>query len=488
VKKFFIVVFSLVTLVFLIQSCQKIDATTLGAGLIPEADNVNTFDTTLEVVTDLHLLQDSISVPYATQTVIYNFAPALGVMEDPEFGRTSANMYFEILPANAGIHPFPHSKDSILGRIDSVILSLTYKNVYGDSMSVENFTVHEIAQQADFQDSLYVITGPDIPVALPLSQPVTVKFNELNEPKMVKQGKDTLKAVPNVLRIPLNNSLGLRLLNYDTTNAYKTDSSFRTYFKGLAIKTDTITSAIKKALAYFDLTAATTRLYIYYRANAGATLDTAVTEFSFSQRSSTRSANIIRRNITGSNYAANLSNPDKVQELLYIQSSPGSYASVYVPGLKTLSNRVIHKAELIIPRVGSQEDHLFTPPTLFLDVIDSATNTHKTVINDFIGDLTNGTYNIGTFGGNLKNNEYRFDVSRYIQGIATRKDPSYSLRLYAPFYTLPEYSIPNTKPPVSTHVTVPFFVNSQVAGGRVILAGGNHSDNRMRIRIIYSKI
>jgi hypothetical protein len=487
VKKFFIVLSSLITLIFLIQSCQKIDATSLGGRLIPVVDNVNTFDTTLEVITDLHLLPDSTSIPFATQNTIYNFSPALGVMEDPEFGRTSANMYFEMLPANQGIYPFSH-RDSIQGRIDSVVLSLTYKGVYGDSMSVENFTVHEIAQSADFTDTLYKINGPDIPVALPLSQPVTVNFNTLNEPKIVKQGKDSAKAVPNVLRIPLNNALGLRLMNYDTTNAYKTDSSFRTYFKGLAIKTDTNTSAIKRALAYFDLTAATTRLYVYYRANAGASLDTVVTEFAFTQRSSTRSANIIRRNITGSNYAANLSNPDKLQELLYIQSSPGSYASVYIPGLKTLSNRVIHKAELIIPKVASQEENVFTPPMLFLDLIDSVRATNKTIPNDFMGDLSNGTYNTGSFGGPIKNDEYRFDLSRYIQGIATRKDTAYSLRLYAPFYTLSNYSIPNAKPPVFAPLTIPFFVNSQVAGGRVILAGGNHSGNRMRIRIIYSKI
>jgi hypothetical protein len=487
VKKFLIVVYSLITLIFLIQSCQKIDATSLGGDLIPPVDNVNTFDTTLEVITDLHLLPDSTSIPFATEDVIYNFAPALGVMEDPEFGRTSANIYFEVLPATQGLYPFSH-KDSIQGRVDSVVLSLTYKGVYGDSMSVENFTVHEIAQSADFTDTLYKITGPDIPVAQPLSHPVTVDFNTLNEPKIVKQGKDTSKAVANVLRIPLNNSLGLRLINYDTSNAYKTDSAFRTYFRGLAVKTDTNASALKRALAYFDLTAATTRLYVYYRANNGAALDTAVTEFAFTQRSSTRSANIIRRNLTGSNYAASLSNPDKPQEILYIQSSPGSYASVYIPGLKTLSNRVVHRAELIIPKVSSQQENIFTPPTLFLDLIDSTRNINKTIPNDFIGERSNGTYNVGSFGGNIKNNEYKFDISRYVQGITTRKDTAYSLRLYAPFYTLSNYSIPNSRPPVFSPVRIPFFVNSQVAGGRVILAGGNHSDNRMRIRIIYSKI
>jgi hypothetical protein len=487
VKKFLITVFSVLTLIFLIQSCQKIDATRLGAGLIPPVDNVNTFDTTLDVITDVHFLNDTTTIPFATQTVIYNFAPAIGVMDDPEFGRTSGNAYFEVLPANAGVYPFL-PKDSVLGKIDSVILSLTYKDIYGDSTSMETFTVHEIAQNADFSDKLYKITGPDIPVATQLSQPYTVDFNTLNEPKMVRPGKDTARLVPNVLRIPLNTSLATRLMNYDTTNAYKSDSSFRTYFKGLAIKTDTVSSPVKRALAYFDLTAATTRLYIYYRSNRGATVDTAVAEFAFTSSSSTRSANIIRRNINGSNFAANVSNPDKVQDRVYVQSSPGSFVSVYVPALKTLSNRVVHKAELLVSRIPSQEDNIFTPPVLFLDLIDSVRNVNKTIPNDFTADFSNGSYNVGSFGGNIKQDEYRFDISRHLQGIVSRSDTAYSFRLYAPFYTLSNYSIPNIRPLQITRPPLPYFVNSRVAAGRVVLAGGNHSTNRMRIRIIYSKI
>ena len=486
-KKFLIAVLSVLTLIFFIQSCQKIDATRLAGDLIPEVDNVNTFDTTLDVVADVHFLNDTTTIPFATPTSIYNFSPALGVMEDPEFGRTSANVYFEVLPANPGVYPFLN-KDSVQGKIDSVILSLTYKDLYGDSFSVETFTVHEIAQTADFRDKLYKITGPDIPVAGQLSQPYTVAFTTLNDPKMVKPGKDTARLVANVLRIPLATSIAQRLMNYDTTNAYKSDSSFRTYFKGLAVKTDTSASAVKRALAYFDLTAASTKLYIYYRSNNGANVDTAVTEFAFTRSSSTRSANIIRRSINGSNYAANVNNPDKAQDRLYVQSSPGSFVSVYVPGLKNLSNRVIHKAELLAPRISSQEDNLFTPPVLFLDLIDSVRNVNKTIPNDFTADFSNGSYNVSTFGGNLKEDQYRFDISRHLQGIVSRKDTAYSFRLFAPFYTLTNYSIPNSRPPQIGVPPLPFFVNSRVAGGRVILAGGNHSTNRMRIRIIYSKI
>ena len=482
-KKLLIAIFSFVTIIYITESCQKIDATPIGGNLF---DNVNTFDTTLDVITDLRLLTDSTSVPYANFQSIYYFSTALGVMDDPEFGRTSANSYFEVLPPSPGSRPFS-PKDSIL-RIDSVILSLNYKGLYGDSMSVENFTVYEIAQSANFIDSLYPLTSPDFPVSGALSPTVTVNFNTLNDPKRVRPGKDTAVTVQNVLRIPLNVSLGERLANYDTS-VYKTDSSFRTFFKGLAIKVDTNTSPVKRALAYFDLTAASTRIYVYYRATVNAITDTLVTEFSLaSNRSSARAATIVRRSITGSNYANNLGNPEKAQDRLYIQSAPGSYASIYVPGLKSLSNRLIHKAELIAPALPSQEGNLFTPPVLFLDLIDSAKPGIKTVRNDFIADLANGSYNQSSFGGGIKQDAYRFDLSRYIQAILTKKDSVYSFRLYAPFYTLTPYARPNGQPAAVSAPVTPFIVNAQVAAGRVILAGGNHPTNRMRVRIIYSKI
>ena len=481
VKKIFVAFLSFFSLILLTQSCQKIDATSIGGNLIPPVDNVNTFDTTLDVITDVNFLSDSTGVTYADEH-------ALGVMDDPEFGRTSASIYFEILPPSPGVYPFL-PKDSIQGRIDSVILSLSYAGLYGDSMAVENFTVYEIAQTAILNDSLYHVTGQDLPVAGAVSQPFTVNFNTLNDAKIVRPGKDTAIAVQNVLRIPLNISLGQRLVNYDTSNAYKTDTTFRNNFKGLAIKADTNASAVKKALAYFDLTAANTKLYVYYRANAGAKLDTAFSEFSFNtSRSGRRNANIIKRNSTGTNYATNVGNPSKVQDRLYIQSAPGSFASVYVPGLKSLTNRVIHKAELIAPRINSAEENNFKTPVLFLDLMDSANNRFKTVQNDFIGDLSNGSYNITSFGGIIKGDEYHFDLSRHIQGISSRKDTVYSFRLSAPFYTFTNYSIPNVKPPVASRISIPFLVNPRVAAGRVVLAGGNHPTNRMRLRIIYSKI
>ena len=61
-------------------------------------------------------------------------------------------------------------------------------------------------------------------------------FKDLSKEKLIiRKPGDTIR-ISNVMRIRLDNSFGVRLKNYDTSNAYKSDSLFKTKFRGLAIK------------------------------------------------------------------------------------------------------------------------------------------------------------------------------------------------------------------------------------------------------------
>lgn len=468
------------------QSCQKIDTTDLGVGLIPEVDNVNTFETILDVITDNSYMPESDSITRSEDH-------ALGVMTDPEFGTTTANIYFEILPPTAGTYPFGNFDSTKI--IDSVILSLSYKSIYGDSMSKENFGVYEIAQSANFKDSVYRTNYPDFDiVATPLAMQ-QVDFTTLNDPQRYKQAKDTnIISENNVLRIRLNRSLGERLAAYNITNAYKSDTAFREFFKGIAIKADGTSSSSKKALAYFSIAdVSKTRLSVYYRIKTNGTTDTAFTDFTYRATQSTRnpmfvanrSANFIKRDVIGTNYSNNVTG--SLQEKLYIQSGPGSFATIHVPGLKTLANSLIHKAELIIEKLPSVEDNVFAPPILFLDLIDSFNNRFITIQNDLILD-NQQNYNVNEFGGIIRNDMYAFDISRHVQGILSRKNPVYTFRLHAPYITSMYYTIPGVNPNTVSANVVPFQVNGRIAAGRVVTGGAAHPTKKARVRIIYSKI
>jgi len=79
-------------------------------------------------------------------------------------------------------------------------------------------------------------------------------------------------------------------------------------------------------------------------------------------------------------------------------------------------------------------------------------------------------------------------MSRYVQGIVTRKDPVYTLRISAPTNDSLLYREPY---PQVAAVQV-YYLGPQdgndVANGRVRLGGGTHSRFRMRLRIIFSRI
>ncbi|MBO9684662.1 MAG: DUF4270 family protein, partial [Flavisolibacter sp.] len=183
----------------------------------------------------------------------------------------------------------------------------------------------------------------------------------------------------------------------------------------------------------------------------------------------------------GGNWAASLNNSSS--DKIYIQSSPsGSYASIVIPGLSSFGNKVIHRAEIIATKLPSASDNIFTTPSrLFLDRIRN--NTDSSYL--FERDLTigsDGSIGYDVFGGTLKGDTYRFNITRYVQGIVTRGERNDILRLWAPLASY-EYSYA-----IRNYYSLPLPVNNKVAEGRVVLAGGAYPDPtiRLRLRIVYS--
>jgi hypothetical protein len=474
-RKIFVFVLTALSGLFFYSSCTKIDTTDLGSELIPAVDNISTFETILDVETDNFIFND-------TTRLSNSFAQAVGIIQDdPEFGRTEAAMYVSMVPAVYGTHPFG-TQDSI--KVDSVVLSLAYTSQYGDSNSLEKFEVYQIDPAGNFKDSVYRISEPDFAVKPALLGSKDVDFKTLDDSLMyVNNEADTIRT-SHMLRIKLDTAFARQFINYDTANQYKTDSAFRTYFKGLAIKINNA-SAAKNGLAYFDITNTTnTALSFYTRNTKGGVIDTVTTVFTYGAGAQ---ANLIRRT-PAHNYLAYLNNGNTKDDKVYIQSAPGSYATVKIPGLDTFKNvnRVIHRAELIIEKITSAQDNFYTPPPyMFIDAINATGDSTFTIRNDFVPASTGGLYDIATLGGTLTSDKYVFNLSRYLQSVVSKKLPYYTLRIYAPLYARPWYMQSNG---IATDLLQNVYVNEPIAFGRLVAGGGNAATQKMRVRIIYSKI
>jgi uncharacterized protein DUF4270 len=468
-----ILVFSIgsvfLSLLFFFSSCKKInEATTLGGDLIPAVDNVHTFEVSLSAVTKNILFNDS-------TRVLYTDLVALGDLNDPDFGNTHANIDFNIVPSSVGSYPFLN-KDSV--EIDSVVLSLSYVAAFGDTLNngMQTVRVYEIAQNAPFSDTaLYKYTDPnsDFATAGPELGSASYTVRNLKDTLTLTRPGDTSKVI-NVLRIPLDNSLGVRLAKYDTANGYKNDSLFLKLFAGFALKADVGANA----LSYFNLSDINnTKLTVYFRATLNGKKDT--TSFDYYHAINGQS-NYINRD-PGGNYLTYLNNG--AGDKIYLQSAPGSYASIKIPQLDTFSNKVIHLAEIVATRVPSAGGDLFsTPVQLMLDHINKSGDTIFMMHQDLIVSAS-GSIGFPAFGGRLHADDtYRFNISRYVQGIVTRHEANDTLRIYAPLRTNVYNSALRTK------ITIP--VIDAIAKGRVVLGGGTYTDStsRLRLRIIYSNL
>lgn len=476
---------------FLFSACTRIGSTQLGLGLLPPLDSFNTKDTVLDVETETADRPDSLRIYGSDHHVVGT------ITNDPIFGTTTAAMYFQLKPSS-----FPYStrgsRDSV--SVDSAVLILSYRGYYGDSTKPVTLNLKRISANTPLTaDSITASNYPEvynIQTDATMASPYTLDFTHVGDSVI-----NRFEASKNTIRIPLNSTFTNMFLKvFDTTTAYKTDTTLRQYFPGFALTTNA--SSNNNVLLRISLSDTNTKLALYYSTNsttssiAGAR-DTVVDYFKFTLYDN-GDANFIKRNRTGTEVARHLGIAK--DSLVYVQTSPGTIVKIKVPGLKNFANKIIHRAELIAEQVPTDnptamEANWTAPNYLFLGAYDSATKTIRNVPNDYQG--TVNTAQFVRFGGKVVyktiqgyNNvaSYNFDISRYMQGVISRKDSIFDLRIMAPVNDSIRYvpAYPYNITAGTDYLTS--TLGNQPAMGRVRLGGGSHSKFRMRLHVYYSNL
>ena len=476
-------------ILFFATACTKIDTTRLGSDLIPDVDNVNTFDTLLDVTTRNFPFIDS------TRLAKNQLHAVGGINNDPLFGTTKADIYMEMKP---DFFPSAFPKDSLIA-VDSVVLSLAYRGFYGDSSQPITFKVLKITDPAGIKAD----TISDFPANYKISQTFTTgpelgtkfytKLKNISDSVSVRRDSIKYKVV-NQVRIVLNKN-DVDLLKAVTDTALKSDTLFRRLFKGFKIEA---TVGGVGALAYINLADTATRLEYYVRKKNGINkIDT--TSLSLFNNGNAGHANNIVRNTAISEMERN-----KLSDsLLYIYTTPGSFGKITIPGLKNVTNRIIHRAELKIVQIPddlSITGKLQPPTYLYLDRYDTAIDRVK--YNPIPFDL-NPAANYGCFPSDVgidysyfggvspiertingqRTYEYNFNLTRYVQSIVTRKLSTDTLRLSSAIFA--EYFN-------CTGIQYVPVTGNRIAEGRIKIGGGATKGSpfpyKMQLRIIYSKL
>ncbi len=480
--------------------CTKLDTTTIGSDLLPEVDNVNTFADTLDINTTQAAFNDTTKLLLSENFVV-------GTTNDPLFGSTDATLFLQLKP---GFYPYyiGAPRDTLVAY-DSVVLCLSYKGAYGDTslsaplIKLQVFPV--LSSQHGEWDSLAgsysknINYEPAYDLANPLSGEVPVFPSSLGTYKVISKGKDS---VINQIRIRLNSNFATALMTEDSLagGAFSRDTLFRAFNNGFAVR---MTSG--NALLYTELTDANTRLELHYKRKVypSGIRDTSFSVFTFNSGAGGSSAP--RRSQAGNKVVRNRPGLSTGDQEIMMQTSPGTYASLKIPELTGYSNRIIHRAELVMDQIPdpATDSKFVVPNYLYLDLVDTGSVLKwKPIYYDlnpsspYDPDHTSGSAGLfdyypanyeldfAYFGGIPKKTpdgsryRYTFNISRYIQRMVINQSANYELRLFAPQSIIyPQYN----------PTIIPYANN--LAYGRVRLAGGNYPDinYRMRLRIIYSK-
>lgn len=373
----------------LIYGCHKGDET-LGINLLP---GVHVFETRYfqdkESITAFTFSDEKIRVDHPR----YNL---LGSFNDPLFGTTNGSF-----AAQFRMPYYPRfEKDATL---DSLILQMSYKYVYGDTLTSQTILVHELSSDLN-SDATYLSSYNIKNLA---KSDVLGSSDYIPKFKIDSTRVDTTSQI---IRIRLDPTLGTRLLKMDTLDLVSNDKFLKgpNGFKGLYIESTPVSS--KGSLMRIDSPSGA--LVVYYHTAEHDTLGYA---FKLSGNSANVSAYI--HDYSTTKFFPHMNQEIIQDSLVYLQPTGGTKIKVNMTKLsnwKDSTNYVINKATLIVhvDTVLTDMRRFEIPPQISLKIIND--NGDEEFPKD-------GSISLSYYGGiyNYITATYNFNITQHLQQIIT---------------------------------------------------------------------
>ena len=354
------------------------DPDILGLEIQPESDNILIFNSlSSDFQTEIES-EDSLR----TDNVV---SLTLGEIHDPIFGLNSAGFYTQLLLTenniDLGTNPI----------VDSVILSYTYSGSYGDMSQFDNISVQRIFTDLH-NDSIYYSN--------------TFQLSASNIYNVEEYTISESSNNPNI-RIKLTNEFGQQIIDLGS-ELLVDNETFLSQFQGLSL------SAFgSNAMLYLNPNGSESYFKIYYKNDENIS-DTLSLDFQVG-------GDAARVNIFNEKSSENI-----IQDIskIYIQSMAGYKAKISFNNIDSiralLHNQVINKATIEFNVLdGSQSEYLAHDKLVLVRTNSAGENIF---LSDFL--LEGNDY----FGGDLNNEKYQFNITRYLYQLLT--NPDYTPELY----------------------------------------------------------
>ncbi len=428
------ILFSLIILISF--SCKK-DLNLVGLDLVSPEELLKLGYTDTVQVNAFSVREDSVK----TANLAY---PLLGSMNDPIFGVSTADWFSQIRltsePTDFGTNPV----------FDSAFLYLPFVGSYGDTLSNMTLRVYHLNESIFDSIHKYSINTISYDQANPLGE---LTFSPRPHDSAYFEGQ---KHAP-VLRIPLNSNFGQLIIGVDTAN-FTNNTKFLSYFKGIAIVSESQSTPGKGAIIKMAVAAGSSKISMFYHNSTDTsgynfTLSSDCKSFThFDHGDYDEASPLLRQQIlTGDTTLGG--------QFLFVQTMGGVRVKLRIPGVKNwFSNQkvIINDAQLIL--TNASPSSTFPPPSNISLYPVAADGTLSAV------SLPDANEGQSYFGGyyNSSSGRYTFRLTHYIQQLMTGEQNDYGLYLIIP--------------------------GSSISGGRLVLNGIHAPSSSMKLYIKYTVI
>lgn len=430
---------SIICLLILITSCKKEGDFNLGAS--PGSSVGVQFTDTITLTNQTFLLNDSI---ISAKPANFSF----GAYSDPGVtGVTYAEAYSTLTLNSSNV-------DYTGVTIDSSNLYLLYNYAYGDTLSAQDFAVHQITTQMDGSVPYQTTT------AFVTYDPTVGGSKSGVMPRVSKK---------NTMSIPLTNAFAGTIL---AAADDRSNTDFNSNYYGIVIKSlNNSTGSIIHGVFTNTTQLVKTRLVVYFK--RGSVKDSAA----FYLIQNTPSFNRVITDRSGTSISSLAYNSDNVTDAAannkcYIQAGTGVVTKVSIPYLHNLAtidgaSVIINKAVLIAPIDETSNSERYWPvrDVGLLELNPDNTYKYRNGQLAYVpGSVPNnqGVYPSLLVTASATSTEYRFDITRYVQFLLNNKYSNDGFIL---------------NPVYNSH-----YVN------RVVMNSFNAPSRRMRLEIYYTKV
>jgi hypothetical protein len=395
------------TLVLLALTFSCTDPNDMGMELLPSTDLIEVKNVVDKSSISAFTFTDG---PIRTDQASKNL---LGSFYDPMFGKTTINF-----AAQFRLQGYPGFGTNPV--VDSVKLFMSYKKIYGDTLTPQKFRVYELTKSI-YADST---NAKGESVNYPYYQDIDLKsmassqlLGEIEHTPKLRLNPNTNDTLFQSIVIPLDISLGEKFANADSLQMVNNEV-FLEFFKGLYIEAEEQSApggALLTQEAVFSSRSPGSALAIYYNNDENKAKEKPDTMYhAFAITSFSARLNSIEHDYSVAPFYDNLNQETMEDTLIYVQATGGLKSKIFIDGLsswKDSSNIVINKAELIfqLDTIASDFRKYNPPAQLILTAIDKSGK-------DFLPKdyFFSSTY----YGGYLRSDyTYRFNIAQHLQEI-----------------------------------------------------------------------